>query len=144
MKHTPNLQLKVVFSEPTEVHKHQYRFDFTDSGRVMRSPGGHSIPLHMSSHKLGWLKVRPVTDERLINLARSGSLRVIGDGSPKTAGMSGHGQLRGVALLRREHVVNGHLNCRKLLLTLKAKGIPNGLVCKKDVDEFAREGCGSC
>ena len=144
MKHTPNLQLKVVFSEPTEVYKHRYRFDFTDTGRVMRSPSGHSIPLHMSSHKLGWLKVRPVTDERLINLARSGSLRVIGDGSPKAAGMSGHGQLRGVALLRREHVVNGHLNCRKLLQTLKAKGIPNGLVCKKDVDEFAREGCGSC
>ena len=61
LKHTPNLPVEFVFSEPTEVYLHKYRFRFDDQGRVMTTAEGRDIPLFMSSAtKLGWFKVRPV------------------------------------------------------------------------------------
>ena len=47
-------------------------------------------------------------------------------------------------LLRHEHVVSGHLSLRKLLILLKARGLPEGYVTKKDVEEFIKQSCGIC
>ena len=67
MKHTPNLRLKCVVSEPTEVYSHEYEFAFNKrEGRVMSRASGDKIPLFMSKNGLGWLKVRPVTEPQRV------------------------------------------------------------------------------
>ena len=63
MKHTPDLHIPMVISEPTEVYGHAYRFYFDNvNGRVMITDSGSEMPLLMSSVKLGWLKVERVLD----------------------------------------------------------------------------------
>ena len=63
MKHTPELSVPVVYSEPTESKDHGYTFEqmpYT-AQRTMTPPDGPCMQLFMSSSLLGWLKVRPVT-----------------------------------------------------------------------------------
>ena len=89
LRHTPNLPVHIVFSEPSEVYGHQYKFVFTDKGRVMITNTGKEIPLHMGAHtELGWLKTVPVIDEararavyaELLASGRGGQLMTLGDG----------------------------------------------------------------
>ena len=63
MKHTPNLKLHYMFSEPTEVRTHGYRFSHDQNGRLMTTDRNVCIELHMSSAQLGWLTVRPIISE---------------------------------------------------------------------------------
>ena len=146
---------RAVASEPTLVYGRKYAFTMThENGRVMRTASGHFIPLWMSKQKLGWLKARFVTDPEqqraaLASVSPMSSLAVIGKGEQRSAGMPtttsrGGGSLRGVDLLRHEHVVSGHLSLRKLLILLKARGLPDGYVTKKDVEEFIKQSCGLC
>ena len=146
MRHTPELPVRIDFSEPTEVYGHRYKFVFKDQGRVMTSSNTNKdIPLHMGAHtKLGWLKTKPVTYERRARavyaelLATGGRdlLLTLGDGQPRSVGMPAD-TLRGVALLRRKHAVNGHCSLRKLLAVLKAEGVGSGLVTKDNLREFS-------
>ena len=117
--------------------------------RTMISKDGQAIPLCMSSQKLGFLKVRPVTDTVMIARARAAAsanqadaLMVLGDGALRTVGMP-KVLLRGVELLRREHVAGGHMSLRQLLRVLKAKSMLDR-VTKDDTQNFAKEGCGAC
>ena len=61
MKHTPDLLVPMVVSEPTECKLHGCKFVHDARGRVMFTTGGGIIPLFMSASGLGWLKVKPVT-----------------------------------------------------------------------------------
>ena len=152
LRHTPELPVHIVFSEPSEVYGHQYKFVFTDKGRVMTTNTGKEIPLHMGTHtKLGWLKTVPVTDmarakavyAEMLASGRGGQLMTLGDGQPHSVGMP-LDLLRGVALLRRKHAVNGHCSLRKLLAILKAEGIGSGLISRDDLREYAKQMCGAC
>jgi len=63
LKHTPNLSITTVYDEPTE---NELGYDIkwpAKQPRSLTSPAGTELTLIMSSKKLGWLKVRPVTDE---------------------------------------------------------------------------------
>ena len=154
MMHTPDLPFRAVASEPTLVYQRRYRFSMdADAGRVMTNTEGHTIPLWMSKQKLGWLKARFVTDARaqkeaLSRVADRSSLAVLGKGEMRSAGVPTTtvkgGTLRGVELLRHEHVVAGHMPLRKLLILLKARGLPDGYVTKKDVEEYIKQSCGIC
>tara|TARA_B110000046_G_scaffold97919_1_gene105586 strand:- start:585 stop:1037 length:453 start_codon:yes stop_codon:yes gene_type:complete len=62
MRHTPKLHLPIVLSEPTEVYDHGAEFKFTREGRMLTTAAKVERPLFMSTVKLGWLKLRPVTD----------------------------------------------------------------------------------
>ena len=153
MMHTPDLPFRAVASEPTLVYGRKYKFTMAhDTGRVMRNASGHDIPLWMSKQKLGWMKARFVTDPHqqqraMAAMAPMQSLAAIGKGELRSAGVPTttlRGSLRGVDLLRHEHVVSGHLSLRKLLILLKARGLPDGYVTKKDVEEFIKQSCGIC
>ena len=108
----------------------------------------------MSKQKLGWLKAKFVTDpvlqqQALARMTPMHQLAVLGKGELRSAGMpttttSSAGSLRGVDLLRHEHVVNGHMSLRKLLILLKARGLPDGYITKKDVEMFIKQSCGIC
>ena len=63
MKHTPSLKLHYVFSEPTEVRTHGYRFAHDQRGRCMTTDRNVCIELNMSPAQLGWLAVRPIVSE---------------------------------------------------------------------------------
>ena len=154
MRHTPNLPVHVVFSEAAEVYSHDYQFVFTKQGRVMTTSAGKQVPLFMGNHtKLGWLKVKPVTDQQRarsihgsLGKLQGGSVMPLGDGQPRSSGLDKQSlqhSLRGVALLRRKHVVNGHCSLRKLLSILKAEGA-TALVTKEDLREYASQLCGAC
>ena len=134
MKHTPNLKLHYVFSEPTEVRTHGYRFSHDQNGRLMTTDRNVSIELHMSSAQLGWLTVRPIVSDAeqrrhfkvLSNQDEpSAMLLPIGDGAAPVSnnGLAGRGvrtaKLTGVDLLRREHVAGGHLSLKRVMLKLK-------------------------
>ena len=154
-------------------HGYTYQFSAAE-GRLMTTSDGQRIPLHISASKLGWLRTRPITDkaqalkalkvlaekrlpasETLPSVAGSGGTRrdvmppadgtlaVLGDGTTSTQGMPKR-ELRGAELLRRAHIVNAHCSMRKLLLILKHLEIPSGRVTKDDVQQFQKEGCGSC
>ena len=150
MRHTPNLPVHMVFSEGAEVYSHNYKFVFTKQGRVMTTSTGKQVPLYMGAQtKLGWLKVKPVVDQaraqkifRALDKQQGGSIMPLGDGQPRSSGMP-KDTLRGVALLRRKHVVNGHCSLRKLLSILKAEGAA-ALVTKDDLREYASMLCGAC
>jgi len=155
MLHTPDLPFAMVISEPTETYAHDYTFFMSKAkGRVMTTNKGEEFPLWMSKHKLGWMKVRAVSDPiKVMELQRTGSsardqpaLAVIGEGESRTVGMptSKFGVLRGVELLRREHVLSGHLGLRQLLIQLKARGLPEGSLTKEHVEAYIKEGCGIC
>ena len=40
LRHTPDLPVHIVFSEASEVYGHQYKFVFTDKGRIMTTTRG--------------------------------------------------------------------------------------------------------
>ena len=146
LKHAPNLPCEFVFSEPTEVYLHGYSFKFDDRGRVMTTKGGDDIPLFMSStSKLGWFKVRPVVEpeEMRLALGKTKAVFMIGDGNPRSVGITDHSVLKGEPLLRRWHVVLSHCSLRKLLLTLRAMG-KDHLITTGDVNEYRKAGCGLC
>jgi hypothetical protein len=148
MKHTPNLHLPMVISEGTEVYDHAYRFTFErDAGRVMTTDTGQHIPLFITSGKLGWLRVRPITDPDKVKEAldsRKPILAVLGDGLPHTVGMPRSRELRGVALLRRRHIAGGHMPLRTLLITLHGEGLLEGRITKDDIAAYCAAGCGHC
>ena len=162
MKHTPDLHLPMVISEPTEVYGHQYKIAFdAKQGRVFTSNTGQELPLFMNSVKLGWLKVRKVVDTATVaailktavtahaaaghGVVGPSQLMPIGQGESRSVGMpTAARQLTGVELLRREHVASGHLSLRRLLIKLQADGLPSGRVTKADVAAFAKAGCGIC
>ena len=71
LKHTPNLSITTVYDEATE---NELGYDIkwpAKQSRSLTSPTGTELKLIMSTNKLGWLKVRPVTDPqkmaRLLN-----------------------------------------------------------------------------
>ena len=160
IKYAPNLGLPLVIAESTEVEEHGYEYTHRrGDGRVMTTASGARIPLIMSGTKLGWLKLRPVTDPDAIKAAiarltpaqqgpaRLSSVTVIGDGPTVPTGMSLGTQLpklKGAALLRHMHVVLGHPSLRRLLGTLTHMNKYKGLVTREDVEQFVREGCGCC
>jgi hypothetical protein len=143
MKHTPTLHINMVISEPTEVYTHEYEFKFTkNNGRVMTTPDQRQVPLYMSAAGLGWLRVRPVTDPTRQAAAMAEaqpSVMAIGGGENRSVGMSKyHTNLRGVELLRREHVRHAHPAIGKLVRTLKAEGSFGTLISKEDVEQYPR------
>ena len=150
MRHTPNLPVHMVFSEGAEVYSHDHQFVFTKQGRGMTTSTGKRVPLYMGAHtKLGWLKVKPVLEQarardiyRGLGKQQGGHVMALGDGQPRSSGMP-KDSLRGVALLRRKHVVNGHCSLCKLLSILKAEGAA-ALVTKDDLREYASKLCGAC
>ena len=96
-----------------------------------------------------WAGLRSITDParqaEVMDGAQADSLMAIGGGETRSVGMSKyHTTLRGVELLRREHVRQGHPAIGKLVRTIKAAGLFGSLVTKADVEEFHKQGCGSC
>ena len=64
MKHTPDLRVPVVFSEATEIYDHGYEFTSSRAaGRVVKLVDGSTVKLFLNKSKLGWWKVRPVTNK---------------------------------------------------------------------------------
>ena len=129
---------------------------FNNKGRTIFNEAGVKCPLWMSQTKLGFIKARPITDAAEVAKVRAlldvnhardlyAGVHIIGDGQPRSTGMSGVNRtLRGVELLRRAHVLGGHCSLRDVLRTLKASGCAEGLVTHDDVAAFAKEGCGVC
>lgn len=63
MKHTPDLRLPVVFSEATEIYDHGYEFASSRAaGRTVKLLHGSTIKPFLNAGKLGWWKVRLVSD----------------------------------------------------------------------------------
>ena len=146
-KHTPNLPLDMVVSEPTEVYTHGSKFPFDSSGRTMVTRAGHEVPLWMATDTgLGYLKVRFVTDPSKIQLAlgHAGSVMALGAGEKRSVGMPCPSPLTGVALLRSVHVTYAHASLKKTLQILKAMDTPSGRVTTQDIQEWVRSGCGIC
>ena len=72
-KYTPDLRCSIVFSEPTEVKLHGYKYahGYSGVGRDMITADGKVIPLILSPMLLGWLEVQPVYDTSQVNKAVS-------------------------------------------------------------------------
>jgi hypothetical protein len=132
---------------------------------VLKSPKGVVIELFMSTTDLGWVKVAPVTDGKTVLEMLKEYKRDQQMGTPhlamihppatlsyqmdptkvRTVGMGGGKTLKGVALLRRRHSVDGHVSLPITVKNLRAEGaFENGLVTLKDVEIFAAQGCGPC
>ena len=157
-KHTPNLPMAIVFSEATENRKHGYGIHW-DPGkpRVLKTPSGVVIEMFMSKSDLGWLKVQPITDagevRKLLALHAAGNgvesaqlmVKTTDPTAVRSVGMGKPLALKGVELLRRQHVVDGHASLPIVVKNLRAAGaFSSGLVTVKDVELFARQGCGTC
>ena len=66
LKYTPRLPMAMVFSEASENVTHGYNIMWkAGEQRVMESPGGTVIRLHMSESELGYLNVKPETDPQV-------------------------------------------------------------------------------
>ena len=75
----------------------------------------------------------------------SSSLMVIGTGEQRATGMGKAERLKGVDLLRREHIVSGHASVAMVIKRLTArKDIKPGAFTKEDVELFIKEGCAIC
>ena len=101
MKHTPELSVPLVYSEPTECKDHGYTFEQLpySAQRVMTSPGGPSMDLFMNASLLGWLKVRPVVNpqrvKKYLELLQAGSLQLMTASSTALEGYTSALQLIG-------------------------------------------------
>ena len=151
MKYTPNLPMAMVFSEACENGVHGYNIVWkAGEGRLMESPSGVVIKLHMSKSNLGYLKVKPVTDTTLQNEAiarmHEGATMLVMDPSQvRTVGMGKVKPLKGVALVRRRHCIDGHPALTVTVKNLRLEGaFDKGLVTLADVKLFAEQGCGAC
>ena len=152
-RHAPNLRVPWVFSEPYESNECGYDIiQRTGKPRVYEKDG-KTLPLAMSSSGLGWFRVRPITCpverakvltamRRMNSTSISTSLMSL-QTVPKATSMGVQPQLRGAALLRRQHIIDGHVSLERSLRNLEASGMLH-LVMKKDIETFKAEGCGVC
>ena len=163
-RHTADLVVPIVISEGSEVYERKASFTFTaDTGRFMTEANGQVSPLFMNSVKLGWFKLKPVTDTTDVIAAltratngvydlvvegssRDAAVHILGDGQPRmSVGMSGVTmvKLSGVPLLRYKHSI-GHKSVRSIVLELQAEGRDKGCVTRSDIEQFVKEACGVC
>ena len=171
MRHTSQLLLHIVISENDETYSHNAEFRSNKRiGRVMTEADGSESKLFLSSVKLGWFKLRPVTDAKEVQAAlmryrngqsdyvihspgvasapvpkaESGAVHVLGDGLVKpSVSMSGTyvRKMRGVELLRYMHCI-GHKGLRAILLELKAQGRGSDCVTREDCQQFVKDAAG--
>ena len=170
MKHTPTLPMAMVFSEASENAEHGYGI-YWEPGemRKIKPPSGPMLELFMSGSNLGWMKVKPVTDQYIIRKAieshrggkgkalivmtshivpaanPSGSMLVLNPSAVRSVGMGTAKPLKGVALLRRRHCTDGHPALAVTVKNLRLEGaFTKGALTLKDVETFAVQGCGTC
>ena len=159
MKHTPTLPMAMVFSEASENAEHGYGI-YWEPGemRKIKPPSGPMLELFMSGSSLGWLKVKPVTDQFTIRKAierhrgektkaahTSGSMLTLNPSAVRSVGMGTAKPLKGVALLRRRHCTDGHPALAVTVKNLRLEGaFTKGALTLKDVETFAEQGCGTC
>lgn len=95
LKYTPNLPMAIVFSEASENMTHGYN-SMWNAGeqRVMESPEGLLIRLHMSKSKLGYLKVKPETNPQVQTAERHDQERQL---YPQVQRCDHRGQVRAAA-----------------------------------------------
>ena len=157
LNHSPNLRIKVVYSEGLEVNQHGYDMVWSkgEPRTFINHKSGRRYGLTMTESGLGWWRAVPITDPQmqmaiLKQFKEKGTdpfeeevLYVVDPGEARSTSMGKLPQRRGVELLRREHVINGHCGLERQLRTMKAKGMLER-VTKDDVVAFAKEGCGVC
>jgi hypothetical protein len=162
MKYTPDLPMYMVFSEANENVEHGYSIIWNaGEQRTMVSPTGAVIHLFMSKSNLGWLQVIPVVDtvrqKAIMASATSGtgngvvkpqgqlSVKMLDPAAVRTTGMGKLKPLRGVALVRRQHCVDGHPALPITVKNLKLAGaFDKNLVTVEHVKLFQEQGCASC
>ena len=173
LKYTPNLPMAIVFSEASENMTHGYSIMWkAGEQRVMESPEGLVIRLHMSKSKLGYLKVKPETDPQVqkdmvaavpkfdgviaqksvrqqlvssgINVLHPSGINVMDPSQVRGVGMKAK-PLKGVALLRRRHCTDGHPALTITVKNLMLEGaFDKKLLTLEHVKLFAEQGCGAC
>jgi hypothetical protein len=167
LKYTPKLPMAIVFSEASENVKHGYSINWpAGEARVMITASGDVIKLHMSKSDLGWLQVVPETDPSRqhevlarsentkylpsgfkCNLAhlQSYDLNVMDPSVTHSVGMGKSKPLTGVALLRRQHSIDGHPALSISVKNLQLKGaFSKKQLTVNDIKLFSEQGCGSC
>ena len=157
-RHTPTLRVPWVTSEASESDEHGYDIIKRTGEARTYEKNGKTYTLSMSSSGLGWFRIRPVTC--CVEMARVlAAMRRLGSTSidasvietsvmslqtvPKATSMGTQPQLKGVALLRRQHIIDGHVGLDRTLRNLEASGQLNK-VTKQDIETFKSEGCGVC
>ena len=163
LKFTPKLPMSMVFSEANENVVHGYSIIWNaGEKRTMVAPSGQRIQLHMSKSDLGWLQVVPITDEakqrevlsRIGNPEKGGdangngwqlSVKTFNPMDLRAVNMGKTKPIKGVALVRRQHCVDGHPALPVTVKNLKLQGaFEKKLVTLEHVKLFQEQGCGAC